>query len=121
MDLRSTTLETDPSLKELQSNWETRYTEIKRETAILNNKKLDGSYQRKKYTKLHKNIKSYISKITHRDFPGGPVVKNPPANTGYTGSILGQGTRSHMPWGNCVTTTESALRVHALQEEKPLQ
>jgi len=33
-------LETDPSLKELQSNWETRYTEIKRETAILNNKKL---------------------------------------------------------------------------------
>ena len=114
-------METDPSLKELQSNWETRYTEIKRETAILNNKKLDGSYQRKKYTKLHKNIKSYISKITHRDFPGGPVVKNPPANTRYTGSILGQGTRSHMPWGNCVTTTESALRVHALQEEKPLQ
>ena len=39
VDLRSTTLETDPSLKELQSNWETRYTEIKRETAILNNKK----------------------------------------------------------------------------------
>ena len=28
-------------------------------------------------------------------FPGGPVVKNPPANAGDTGSIPGQG-RSHM-------------------------
>ena len=33
------------------------------------------------------------------DFPGGPVVKNPPANAGETGLILGPG-RSHMPWGN---------------------
>ena len=33
------------------------------------------------------------------DFPGGPVVKNPPANAGDTGSIPGV-TRSHMPWGN---------------------
>ena len=31
------------------------------------------------------------------DFLGGPVVKNPPANAGDTGSIPGQGTRSHMP------------------------
>ena len=29
------------------------------------------------------------------DFPGGPVVKNPPANAGDTGSIPGLG-RSHM-------------------------
>ena len=28
-----------------------------------------------------------------RDFPGGPVVKNPPCNAGDTGSIPGQGTR----------------------------
>ena len=27
-----------------------------------------------------------------QDFPGGPVVKNPPANAGHTGSILA-------PWG----------------------
>ena len=27
------------------------------------------------------------------DFPGGPVVKNPPSNEGDTGSILGQGTK----------------------------
>ena len=35
------------------------------------------------------------------DFPGGPMVKNLPASTGYVGSILGLG-RSHC----CETTTE---------------
>ena len=33
------------------------------------------------------------------DFPGGAVVKNPPANAGDTGSSPGVG-RSHMPRGN---------------------
>ena len=33
------------------------------------------------------------------DFPGGSGVKNPPANAGDTGSVLGQG-RSHISWGN---------------------
>ena len=28
-----------------------------------------------------------------RDFPGGPVVKNPPYNAGDTGSIPSQGTK----------------------------
>ena len=32
-------------------------------------------------------------------FPGGTVVKNPPANAGDTGSNPGLG-RSHMPWSN---------------------
>ena len=32
-------------------------------------------------------------------FPGGAVVKNPPANAGDTGSIPSPG-RSHMPWSN---------------------
>ena len=32
-------------------------------------------------------------------FPGGAVVKNPPANSGDTGSSLGPG-RSHMPRSN---------------------
>ena len=32
----------------------------------------------------------------NRDFPGVAVVKNPPLNAGDTGSIPGQGTRSHM-------------------------
>ena len=33
------------------------------------------------------------------DFPGGTVVKNPPANAGYTGSSPGLG-KSHMPRSN---------------------
>ena len=32
-------------------------------------------------------------------FPGGAVVKNPPANAGDKGSSPGPG-RSHMPWSN---------------------
>ena len=32
-------------------------------------------------------------------FPGGTVVKNPPANAGDTGLSPGPG-RSHMPWSN---------------------
>ena len=35
----------------------------------------------------------------YRDFPGGAVVKNPPANAGDTGSSPGLG-RSHMPRSN---------------------
>ena len=34
-----------------------------------------------------------------RDFPGGAVVKNLPANAGDSGSIPDLG-RSHMPWNN---------------------
>ena len=33
------------------------------------------------------------------DLPGGPEVKNPPANAGNMGSIPGPG-RSHVPWSN---------------------
>ena len=32
-------------------------------------------------------------KKERRDFPGGPVVKNPPCNAGDVGSIPGQGTK----------------------------
>ena len=34
-----------------------------------------------------------LQKNTHRDFPGGPVVKNPPSNAGDVGSIPGRGTK----------------------------
>ena len=37
--------------------------------------------------------------INFRDFPGGAVVKNPPANAGDTGLSPGPG-RSHMPRSN---------------------
>ena len=39
------------------------------------------------------------SKLLVRGFPGGAVVKNPPANAGDTGSSPGPG-RSHMPQSN---------------------
>ena len=80
-----------------------------------------------------------------RDFPGGTVVKNLPANAGDMGLIPGLGLgRPHMPRSNkaqaprlvslCsgarepqlvslrATTTEARVpRAHALQQEKPLQ
>ena len=48
-------------------------------------------------------MKPYIVKKNNQfyrqDFPGGAVVKNPPANAGDTGSSPGPG-RSHMPQSN---------------------
>ena len=44
-----------------------------------------------------KNI--FNPKNTYEDFPGGAVVKNPPANAVDMGSSPGPG-RSHMPWSN---------------------
>ena len=38
-------------------------------------------------------------KNVYGDFPGGTVVKNPPAKAGDMRSIPGPG-RSHMPWNN---------------------
>ena len=81
--------------------------------------------------------------IDYKDFPGGVVVKNLPANAGDMGSSPGLG-RSHMPWSNwacepqllslhsrarkpqllslCATDTEACMpRAHAPQQEKPLQ
>ena len=68
-----------------------------------------------------------FTKPTCWDFPGGTVVKNPPANAGDTGSSPGPG-RSHMPrsyWARvpqllspCATTTEAhAPRARAPQRE----
>ena len=37
--------------------------------------------------------------ISPGGFPGGTVVKNPPADAGDMGSSSGPG-RSHMPWSN---------------------
>ena len=34
-----------------------------------------------------------------RDFPGGPVVKNPPSNAGDVGSVPGWGTKNPHAWG----------------------
>ena len=45
----------------------------------------------------YRNKKKLFEK--KRDFPGGAVVKNPPANAGEMGSSPGPG-RSHMPRSN---------------------
>ena len=52
----------------------------------------------------------YLKWIT-RDFPGGPVVKNPPSKAGDLGSIPGQVAEIPQATGRlspCVRTTESA-------------
>ena len=61
---------------------------------------------------LHKQRPKSLDFIKNscRDFPGGPVVKNPPSNAGDAGLIPGQGTKIHMSWGYwiCAKTRESA-------------
>ena len=95
-----------------------------------------------KYTNL-KTPEGLITELITGDFPGGAVVKNPPANVGDMGSSPGPG-RSHMLRSNkacapqllslrsracepqllspCGTTAEAcAPRACAPQQEKPLQ
>ena len=50
-------------------------------------------------TYTRNGILEIILKNNLRDFPGGTVVKNLPANAGDTGSSSGP-ERSHMPWSN---------------------
>ena len=61
--------------------------------------------------------------VTKRDFPGGTVVKNPPANAGDMGSSLGPRIPHAVEQLSlCTTTTEAcAPRARASQQEKPLQ
>ena len=59
------------------------------------------------------------------DFPGGPAVKEPPANAGDAGSIPGLG-RSHMLWGNegrapQLLSPRSAAREAAAREARAPQ
>ena len=52
-----------------------------------------------------------LTKGKSRGFPGGSVVKNPPANAGDKSSTPDPG-RSHVPWKKvspCATTIESVL------------
>ncbi|XP_068396776.1 histone H2B type 2-E-like isoform X1 [Eschrichtius robustus] len=48
---------------------------------------------------VSEGTKAVTKYTSSKDFPGGTVVKNPPANAGDTGSSPGPG-RSHMPWSN---------------------
>ena len=62
-----------------------------------------------------------------RDFPGGPVVKNPPYNAGDAGSIPGGGTgipHAAEQQSPCATTTEPTRPgacVPQLEKRKPAQ
>ena len=51
-------------------------------------------------------------------FPGGAVVKNPPANAGDTGSVPGPG-RFHMPWSNKARAPQ-LLSLHSRAREPQL-
>ena len=64
-------------------------------TSFLSVKGLVRSYQ----ARLSDQQISVLSRKAEGGFPGGAVVKNPPANAGDTGSSPGPG-RSHMPWSN---------------------
>ena len=76
---------------------------------------------------LPREMKNYVYPKTHTwDFPGGPVVKNPPSNAGNTGSIPGQGTKIPHAAGQlspCATTTELVRlneRARVLQTTEPI-
>ena len=60
------------------------------------NKELENL--KNKQTEMNNTI-TEIKNTLAGGFPGGTVVKNPPANAGDTGSSPGPG-RSHMPWSN---------------------
>ena len=56
------------------------------------------------------------------DFPGGPVVKNPPCNERDTGSIPGWGTKPSHAVGQLslwATTTEFETREDCLLQQRP--
>ena len=59
------------------------------------NRKYMHTVQSSKGTKEEEWTNILFLKILSRGFPGGAVVKNPPANAGDTGSSPGPG-RSHM-------------------------
>ena len=68
----------------------------------------------------------FILKFLLQDLPGGPVVKNLPANAGDTGPMPGTG-RSHIPQGNwtcelqllSLSILESMLHKRSHCKEKP--
>ena len=63
----------------------------------------------------------FRKKYRGRDFPGGTVVKNPPANAGDTGLSPGLG-RSHMPrsnWARKPQLLSLCSRAHEPQLLKP--
>ena len=67
--------------------------------STFKNKQTTKAYVTSEASNTKDRAKQNKTKIDLGDFPGGAVVKNPPANAGDTGSIPGLG-RSHMPQSN---------------------
>ena len=65
------------------------------------------------WTSKGNNVIFKSNKHWLRGFPGGPVVKHPPANSGDTGSILGPG-RFHVPQGNSAQHATTPEPMHLL-------
>ena len=66
---------------------------------------------------------SFWGKKEAQDFPGGTVVKNPPANAGDMGSSpsLGRFHMSRSNWARVPQLLSLRSRARALQQEKPPQ
>ena len=81
--------------------------------------------QRRPNTAKNNNKRKKRKRKYRRDFPGGPVVKNPPYNAGEAGSTPGQGTKILYAAGQlslCAATTEPAClkeRAHVPQTTEP--
>ena len=60
-----------------------------------------------------------VSRKSHEDFPGGPVVKNLPAEAGFK-PWFGKVTHATAPL-NSLATTKLTLLVCTLQQDKPPQ
>ena len=56
-----------------------------------------------------------------RDFPGGPVVKNPPANARDAGSIPGRGTKIPHAVGQLSPTTQPEKPLIPHNQRKPVR
>ena len=68
-------------------------------TCYLPGALLTASHASSHFYKYSRKIVTRGLKNHTLGFPGGTVIKNPPANAGDTGSIPGLG-RSHKPWSN---------------------
>ena len=69
------------------------------------------------------NWKNFLKIAFSGNFPGGAVIKGPPANAGDRGSSPGPGSY-HMPrsdWARVPQLLSPCSRAHAPQQERPLQ
>ena len=73
------------------------------------------------YTNKELSEREIKKMIPFRDFPGGPVVKNPPSNAGDVGSIPGRGTKIPHAMGQlsllAATTEPACSGAHVSQLE----